>query len=186
MSELRISPGPFDGLWLIDLEVHDDPDRPGASFREAFHAEKMQALGLPPFTPIQWNVSESRCGTLRGIHAEPWEKLIHVAHGEAFSAIVDLRPDSPSAGAVWTGRLTNRHAVFLSRGLGNAFQAVSDAVVYAYLVNDHWRADVIYPAVRWDDADLAIDWPITDERLSLSEKDRASPTLREFWAASDA
>lgn len=183
MGELRVSPGPFEGLWLIDLEVHEDPDRPGASFREAFHAEKMQRLGLPPFAPVQWNVSGSRRGTLRGIHAEPWEKLIHVAQGEAFSAIVDLRPGSPTAGHVWTGRLTSAHAVFLSRGLGNAFQALSEAVVYAYLVNDHWRPGVPYPAVRYDDPDLAIDWPITDERLSLSVKDRSNPSLREFWAA---
>jgi len=181
MGELRVSPGPFEGLWLIDLDVHDDAERPGASFREAFHAEKMQTLGLPPFRPVQWNTSESRRGTLRGIHAEPWEKLIHVAHGEAFAAIVDLRPDSPTAGRVWTGRLTNAHAMFLSRGLGNAFQALSDVVVYAYLVNDHWRPGVRYPAVRWDDPDLAIDWPITDERLSLSAKDRENPSLAEFW-----
>lgn len=186
MGELRVSPGPFDGLWLIDLEVHDDPDRPGASFREAFHAEKMQTLGLPPFSPVQWNASESRLGTLRGIHAEPWEKLIHVAHGEAFSAIADLRPGSPTTGQVWTGRLTNAHAVFVTRGLGNAFQALSDVVVYAYLVNDHWRPDGVYPAVAWDDPELAIDWPITDERLSLSAKDRANPSLRAYRSATGA
>lgn len=186
MGELRVSPGPFDGIWLIDLEVHDDPDRPGASFREAFHAEKMGALGLPPFSPVQWNASESRRGTLRGIHAEPWEKLIHVAHGEAFAAITDLRPGSSTAGQVWTGRLTNAHAVFLTRGLGNAFQALSDVVVYAYLVNDHWRPGVAYPSVAWDDPDLAIDWPITDDRLSLSTKDRANPSLRAYWSATGA
>jgi dTDP-4-dehydrorhamnose 3,5-epimerase len=183
MGALRVVLGPFEGLWLIDLEVHDDPERPGASFREAFHAEKMRALGLPPFQPVQWNASESRRGTLRGIHAEPWEKLIHVAHGEAFAAIVDLRPGSPTAGQVWTGRLTNAHAMFLSRGFGNAFQALSEVVVYAYLVNEHWQPGIVYPAVRWDDPDLAIDWPITDERLSLSAKDRENPSLQEYWIA---
>jgi len=181
MGELRVSPGPLEGLWLIDLEVHEDPDRPKASFREVFHAEKMQSLGLPPFEPVQWSISESRAGTLRAFHAEPWEKFVHVAAGEVFAAIADLRAGSPTAGQVWTGRLDRARALFVSRGLGNGFQAVSDVAIYSYLVSEHWRADVAYPAVRWDDPDLAVVWPITDERLSLSARDRVNPSLREFW-----
>jgi len=186
MGELRVSPGPFDGLWLIDLDVIDDPVRPKASFREVFHAEKMTALGLPPFEPVQWSVSESREGTLRAFHAEPWDKLVHVAYGEAFAAIADLRHDAPTAGRVWTGRLSRGHALFVSRGLGNGFQVTSEIGVYAYLVNAHWQPDVAYPAVRWDDPDLGVDWPITDARLAMSDRDRQNPSLRDFWAAADA
>lgn len=185
MGDLRVSPGPLEGLWLIDLDVIADRERPMASFREVFHAEKMRALGLPPFEPVQWSISESRAGTLRAFHAEPWEKFVHVAHGETFAAIADLRRDSPTAGQVWTGRLDRSRALLLSRGLGNGFQVTSEIGIYAYLVNDHWRPDVTYPAVRWDDPDLGVDWPITDERLSLSTKDRGHPTLREFWARGD-
>ena len=93
-------------------------------------------LGLPPFSPRRNGTSsESPAGTLRGFHAEPWEKFVHVVHGEAFAAIVDLRPDSPTAGAVWTGTLDRTRALFLTRGLGNAFQVLSDDAIYAYLVN---------------------------------------------------
>ena len=183
MGELRVSPGPFEGLWLVDLDVIDDPIRPMASFREVFHAAKMQALGLPAFQPVQWSISESRQGTLRAFHAEPWEKFVHVAHGEAFAAIADLRRNSPTAGHVWTGRLSRGHALLVSRGLGNGFQVTSDIGVYSYLVNEHWQPDVAYPAVRWDDPDLAVDWPITDERLAMSDRDRRQPSLREFWAS---
>ena len=38
--------------------------------------------------------------------------------------------------------------------------------------------------VRWDDPDLAIDWPITDERLAMSRKDRANPSLEDHWRSS--
>ena len=54
----------IDGLWLIDLIVNEDPDRPGATFREAYQGEKMHALGLPEFHPVQFNVSDSPLGTL--------------------------------------------------------------------------------------------------------------------------
>lgn len=179
---LNVTAGPLQGLFLIDLEVHEDPERPGASFREVFHAQAMAARGLPAFEPVQFNVSESREGTLRGIHAEPWEKLVHVVAGEVFAAVADLRQDSPTAGEVWTGRLDRERAVFLTRGLGNAFQATSDLAIYTYLVNAHREPGTRYPAVRWDDADLAIDWPILDQRLRLSEKDQTNPTLRQLWA----
>jgi dTDP-4-dehydrorhamnose 3,5-epimerase len=73
--------------------------------------------------------------------------------------------------------------LFVGAGLGNAFQATSAVAVYAYLVDRHWSPEETYPSVAWDDPDLAVAWPITDERLSLSAKDRTNPTLRAHWAA---
>jgi len=174
----------IEGLWIVDLDVIDDAERPGASFREIWRADTLQALGLPALGPVQWSISESRRGTLRGFHAEPWDKLVHVAAGEVFAAIADLRKDSPTAGRTWTSRLDSARALFVSRGLGNAFQVTSEHAVYAYLVNGRWAPGTTYPAVRWDDPDLAVPWPITDETLVLSTKDRANPSLRDLWAAS--
>jgi dTDP-4-dehydrorhamnose 3,5-epimerase/reductase len=176
---LDLTPGPLAGLFIIDLDVRSDEDRPGGSFREVFHAAKLNALGLPQFTPVQWNVSESTGGTLRGLHAEPWNKLVHIVAGRAFSCIADIRADSPTVGETWTGELDSSRALFVGAGLANGFQALSDVVVYAYLVDQHWSADVSYPAVAWDDPDLAVPWPITDDRLSMSKKDRNNPTLQE-------
>jgi dTDP-4-dehydrorhamnose 3,5-epimerase len=186
MAAPRVTPGPFLGLWIVDLDVIEDPERPGASFREVWRSEVTEALGLPPLGPVQWSVSETVQGTIRGLHAEPWDKLVHAIAGEVFAAIADLRAGSPTAGQVWTGSLDRTRALFVSRGLGNGFQATSDVAVYGYLVNGTWEPGVRYPAVRWDDPDLAIAWPITDERLVLSGKDRANPTLREALAAGGA
>jgi dTDP-4-dehydrorhamnose 3,5-epimerase len=173
----------LEGLWIVDLEVRQDAERPGASFREVWRADTFVALGLPDLGPVQWSISESRRGTLRGFHAEPWDKFVHVAAGEVFAAIADLRRGSATAGRVWTGTLDRSRALFVSRGLGNAFQVTSDNAVYAYLVNGRWEPGTSYPAVAWDDPDLGVDWPITDEGLSLSAKDRANPSLRDLWAA---
>ena len=159
------------------------PIAPGARSARCSAPIASQRLGLPPFVPVQWNISESTEGTLRGFHAEPWNKLVHVASGTVFAAIADLREGSSTAGAVWTGELDRTRALFVGAGLGNAFQATSALAVYAYLVDAHWSADADYPAVAWDDPDLAVAWPITDDRLSLSTKDRTNPTLREHWAA---
>lgn len=178
----RVTPGPIPGLFLLDLVVREDPERRGASFREVFRAEELDAAGVPPFQPIQWNVSESAHGTIRGIHAEPWDKLIHVISGEVFSAVADVRKDSPTAGQVWTGVLDRSTAILVGAGLGNSFQVVSERATVAYLVTGSWRPDLSYPSVRFDDPDLAIPWPIQDEGLELSDKDRSAPSLRELWA----
>ena len=42
----------------------------------------MTALGLPDFGPVQANVAWNAArGTTRGLHAEPWDKLVTVASG---------------------------------------------------------------------------------------------------------
>src|SRR3954449_8991261 len=136
-----VTPGPLAGLFLVDLEVRPDAERPGASFREVFRDETLRAAGAPPFTPVQWNVSESAAGTLRGFHAEPWNKLVHVAAGRGFAAIADIRAGSATAGSVWTGELDRGKALFVGAGLANGFQALSDVAGYAYLVGRHWQAE---------------------------------------------
>jgi dTDP-4-dehydrorhamnose 3,5-epimerase len=174
----------LDGLWLVDVDVHDDPDRAGCSFREGFRRTWLEEAGAPAVEPVQFNVAESTAGTLRGLHAEPWEKFIHVAHGEVFACIADVRPGSPTVGRAWTGVLGRDVALLVTRGLANGYQALSPHAVYTYLVNDYWVPGTKYPAVAWDDPDLAVAWPIRDDRLQLSAKDRANPSLREVLAGS--
>lgn len=181
---MQVEPTSLGGLYLVELDVHDDPDRVGGSFREVFQTEKMTAAGLPSFGPVQSNLAEWTAGTIVGVHAEPWEKFVHVAYGEAFVAIADLRADSPTAGQVWQATLDRRRALFVSRGLGNSYQALSDRVVYSYLTNAHWQPGIRYPAVAWDDPDLAIAWPIRDDRVQLSAKDRANASLAEVFGVS--
>jgi dTDP-4-dehydrorhamnose 3,5-epimerase/reductase len=175
-----VTPASIEGLWIVELDIHEDPDRPGGSFREIWRDETFSALGIPPFSPVQWNVADSTEGTLRGFHAEPWDKLVTVLAGEVFAAVADVRHDASTIGTVWTGRLDRARALFVSRGLANGYQVTSPRATYAYLVNGRWDPTMRYPAVAWDDPDLAVGWPITDERLSLSAKDRANPTLREL------
>ena len=166
------------GVLLLDLDVF--PDERG-SFREVWQTEKMSALGLPDFRPVQSNISESKYGVIRGVHAEPWDKLIHLAYGTAFAAIVDLREDQPTFGEVATFELDSSKVLYLPKGMGNSFQATSELAVYAYLVTAHWSADLPYKAIAFDDPDLAINWPVSGESQIVSEKDRRHPTMRQEY-----
>jgi dTDP-4-dehydrorhamnose 3,5-epimerase len=167
------------GLYEITLDVNVD-DR--GSFREAYQREKLLALGLPDLGVVQWNVSTNKKkGTLRGIHAEPWDKYIHLLSGKAYAAIVDLRPGSPTFKQYESFTLTIENAIYVSRGLGNSYQTLTNNVTYGYLVNQHWSPDATYTLVSYRDPELAIPWPVSP--AIVSDKDLRHPALSEVFGS---
>ncbi|MUL64683.1 dTDP-4-dehydrorhamnose reductase [Mycobacterium sp. CBMA 234] len=165
---------PIPGLTLWELPVHGDNR---GWFKENWQREKMTALGLPDFGPVQNNVSfNDAVGTTRGIHAEPWDKFVSVATGRIFGVWVDLRA-GPSFGTTFTAELDASRAVFVPRGVANAFQTLEANTSYVYLVNDHYSLDAEYVYLNVADETLAIDWPIPLEQAELSAKDRTHPRL---------
>lgn len=167
---------PIPGVVLYDLPVHGDNR---GWFKENWQREKMVALGLPDFRPVQNNISfNESAGTTRGIHAEPWDKFISVATGRIFGAWVDLR-EGPTFGAVFTAEMDPSQAIFIPRGVGNAFQTLEDNTAYSYLVNDHWSADAQgqYTFLNPGDETAAIAWPVPLEQAELSDRDKAHPRL---------
>jgi dTDP-4-dehydrorhamnose 3,5-epimerase len=161
----------------VDVPVHADNR---GWFKENWQREKMTALGLPDFGPVQHNVSFNQtAGTTRGIHAEPWDKLVSVLTGRIFGAWVDLR-EGATFGAVFTTEIDESRAVFVPRGVGNAYQTLVDTTTYSYLVNAHWRADAEYPALNLADETVAIAWPIPLRSAEISAKDEGHPRLGEL------
>lgn len=177
-SELKVRETSIPGLLEVDLVVHGD-DR--GWFKENYQREKMVELGLPEeFVVVQNNISfNAERGVTRGIHAEPWEKFISIAHGSVFAAIVDFRKGE-SFGKVETFTLNPGKAIFVPRGCGNSFQTLEPDTVYTYLVNEHWSTDAKYTLVNLADENIAIDWPISLEEAIISDKDKGHPRLREI------
>ncbi|WP_314095449.1 bifunctional dTDP-4-dehydrorhamnose 3,5-epimerase family protein/NAD(P)-dependent oxidoreductase [Microbacterium foliorum] len=175
-KQLASTPTPIPGLQLWDLPVHGDSR---GWFKENWQREKMVAAGLPDFAPVQNNVSfNDAIGTTRGIHAEPWDKWVSVATGRVFGAWVDLR-EGPSFGAVFTAEIDPSVAVFVPRGVGNAYQTLEADTAYTYLVNAHWSPDVEYSFLNLADETAAVPWPISLADAEVSDKDRAHPRLPE-------
>lgn len=161
-------------MYEIDLVVHGD-DR--GWFKENYQRAKLEALGLPRFEIVQQNVAfNSETGVTRGFHAEPWEKFISVASGRAFGAYLDLRA-GPTFGQLLTVELTPETAVFVPRGVANAYQTLEPNTAYTYLVNDHWSPDVVYPAVNLFDPVVHVAWPIDQRDAIVSKKDATLPLL---------
>ncbi|AXA97141.1 bifunctional dTDP-4-dehydrorhamnose 3,5-epimerase family protein/NAD(P)-dependent oxidoreductase [Microbacterium sp. PM5] len=173
-KQLTVTDTPIPGLVVFDLPVHGDAR---GWFKENWQREKMTALGLPDFGPVQNNISfNDAVGTTRGIHAEPWDKWVSVATGRIFGAWVDLR-EGPTFGAVYTTELDPSKAIFVPRGVGNSYQTLEADTAYTYLVNDHWSPTAEYSFLNLADETAGIDWPIPLDQVEISEKDKNHPRL---------
>lgn len=171
------------GLFTVQYKVFED-DR--GSVMEFYRQSDFEHAGLPTLDERpQVNAPETIKGALRGIHAEFAHKLVAVASGEIYAVIVDLRKESPTAGK-WLGFTLGRgEGLFVSSGLGNSFQSVSEQPsTYLYYFQKEWRPDMEGLACNPLDEDLAIDWPIPHGKgMILSEKDRNNPSLKEVLGA---
>ena len=176
MSELVVDTTAIPGLLVLHLPLHGD-DR--GWFKENWQRAKMTALGLPDFGPVQHSVAHNtEAGVTRGLHAEPWDKLVSVAKGRVFGAWVDLR-DGPGFGQSVTVELGPETAVFVPRGVANSYQTLEHGTVYSYLVNEHWSTDSLseYTYVNLADPTLAIAWPIPLAESTISAADARHPLL---------
>lgn len=173
----------FEGMLLFDLNIFDDAR---GRFTEVWQTEVMQEMGLPAVQPQQLGIAHSKKGTIRAIHAEPYDKIVHPAQGRVFCAMVDLRPDSETFGELETFELDETKMLFIPKGIGNGVQAISDEeVIYVYCVNGLWSAEKAYSgqyiAINYADKDLNIQWPIGEDGWIISLKDQQNKTMRETF-----
>jgi dTDP-4-dehydrorhamnose 3,5-epimerase len=160
----------IEGLLKVTLDVHGDSR---GWFKESYQRAKMLELGVPDLGVVQHNVSYNEAaGTTRGIHAEPWNKLVSPAFGRVFVAIVDL-----TTRVLETFELGVGDALYIPKGCGNSFCTLEPHTVYSYLVDDHWSPDAEYVNVSLFDPTLAIEWPVPREQMTISEKDLGHPYL---------
>lgn len=146
---------------------------------ETYHQKKF-AVGGIDVEFVQDNQSMSTKGTLRGLHYQierPQGKLVRVLYGEVFDVAVDIRRSSQNFGK-WFGILlsaNNKKAVYIPPNFAHGFCVLSDRAEFLYKCTDFYGPEY-ERTIRWDDPELAIDWPIKDP--ILSEKDATSPFLK--------
>ncbi|HSA84315.1 MAG TPA: dTDP-4-dehydrorhamnose 3,5-epimerase family protein [Patescibacteria group bacterium] len=177
--DYKITTTDIPGLLIYERATFND-DR--GFFREAVELRDLEKVLGKEITIKQWNHSQSHPKVIRGIHAEPWEKLIYVVKGSIMSVVVDFRTDSPTFGKAVKTILgeNDRKTLYLPQGMGNAFANISDTdAEYLYLVTDYYEGKPT-PAVSWQDPVITNQfggWGI--ENPIVSEKDRSYQTLKE-------
>ena len=131
---------------------------------------------------VQDNHSKSNRGVLRGLHYQIEQaqgKLVRVVQGEVFDVAVDIRKASSTFGK-WVGCLLsaeNKRQFWVPEGFAHGFLVLSETAEFLYKTTDYYAPEH-ERCIRWDDADLAIDWPDIGEPI-LSDKDAHGSSFKE-------
>lgn len=151
-------------------------------FTRTFDTQVARRAGLEPATFLQDSQSRSRRGTIRGLHGRSGSgeaKLVRCSAGAVLDVLVDARPWSPTFGRCATFRLDDEAFVtlFVPPGLLHGFQALTDQADVCYRIDrPHDPTEDL--AVRYDDPDLAIDWPLPVS--TISERDLAAGSWQQL------
>lgn len=176
--DMQITPLDIPDVLLLTPRVFADER---GYFMETYQEERLRAAGLPAF--VQDNESCSRRGVLRGLHYQlaphAQGKLVRVARGAVWDVAVDIRRGSPTFGK-WTGTTlsaANHAMLWIPPGFAHGFLALEDNTVFLYKCTAAYTP-AAERGIRWNDPDLAIDWPEPTAAL-VSAKDAALPLFRD-------
>ena len=183
---MKVTPLAIAGAWIIESPVYPD-DR--GIFREWFKLEALKEFGVPVFEVRQANTSISHEGVIRGIHFSDelvgQAKIVTCSSGSIFDVIVDLRPNSESFCQFMSLKLSANEgkAIFISKGLGHALQALENNSTITYLLDKEYDPKAEY-GINPLDPDLDIPWP--NQNPSISEKDRSARSVQDFFGKRDS
>ena len=152
-------------------------------FMESYQKQRFFKAGID-YEFVQDNHSSSQIYALRGLHYQVTHaqgKLVRAVVGEIYDVAVDLRKSSPSFGR-WIGAYLsaeNKHQLWIPPGFGHGFLALSERSDVLYKATDYYHKES-ERCIRWDDPNLAIEWPIPEgEKPLISTKDANAPLLQE-------
>ena len=123
----------------------------------------------------QTNLSyTARRGTIRGMHFQrdpaPEIKLIQCLTGRILDVIVDLRKGSATYGKWLPFELSeeNHRMLYVPGGFAHGFQCLEDDCRVSYMMSESY-VPTLAAGVRWNDPDLAVQWPISDPHVSARD-----------------
>jgi len=145
---------------ILEPQVYGDER---GFFFESFNQQKFEQLTGVKTQFVQDNHSKSAANVLRGLHyqiSQPQGKLVRVVAGEVFDVAVDLRKHSQTFGQ-WVGAILssdNKRQMWVPEGFAHGFLVLKDNTEFLYKTTDYY-APQHERCIRWDDADIGIEWP---------------------------
>lgn len=167
---------------IIEPSVYQDTR---GFFMETWNQKKFEELVTgEPTEFVQDNHSKSNKGILRGLHFQKINtqgKLVRVISGEVFDVAVDMRKNSSTFGE-WVGEYLsaeNKRQLWIPEGFAHGFLVTSNEAEFVYKCTDFYNPDAEV-SILWNDSELDINWPIDNDNVILSAKDRHGITLNQF------
>lgn len=152
---------------------------------EVFNEASLTKAGIQTRFVQENHTLSIAVGTVRGLHFQipphPAAKLVRCTRGAALDVAVDLRRESETYGRYVSQTLSERnwHQIFIPEGFAHGFCTLEPDTEVVYKASAFWDPN-LDRGIRWDDPDLAIDWPVTPDDVVLSDKDRDQPAFKDI------
>ena len=177
---VKIEKSPLEGCFLVHFEPHCDER---GWFKRTFDRSAFQKFGLSSridHTALSFN---EKAFTLRGLHfqADPVmdEKLVQCFQGSIFDVVVDIRPDSQTLGSWFAVELHSsaNMGLFIGKGFAHGFLTLVENTIVSYHMTQKYDPERAR-GIRWNDPQLAIEWPATP--TLISDNDRKLPNYTDL------
>lgn len=177
-------------LDVISLDITDvkliTPKKHGDArgfFSETYNKTTFASHGIT-LDFVQDNQSFSaQAGTLRGLHYQspPFaqDKLVRVVRGRILDVAVDIRRGSPTFGKWVAAEISAEqwNQILVPAGFAHGVCTLEPDTEILYKVTNFYSAQHDF-GIRWNDPDLGIDWPFSENEMVLSDKDARQPFLK--------
>ncbi len=180
MGKFRKLETKLKGVYILEPTVFEDHR---GFFVESYNKKDFEEIGLY-YDFVQDNHSLSvKAGVLRGLHFQlnpkAQTKVVRVLDGAIYDVVVDIRKGSPTFGK-WQGFVLtseNKRQILVPKGFAHGILTLVPNTQIMYKVDEYYSPEYDR-SIRWDDKDLAIEWPISQP--ILSEKDANAPFLKDI------
>lgn len=152
---------------------------------EVFNEASLARAGIQTRFVQENHTLSIGAGTVRGLHfqipPQPAAKLVRCTRGSALDVAVDLRRGSETYGMHVGQTLSEANwlQMFIPEGFAHGFCTLEPNTEVVYKASAFWDPN-LDRGVRWDDPDLAVEWPVTSDDVILSDKDREQPAFRDI------
>ena len=164
------------GVITAEFQVLEDER---GRFSETFRSEWFPQRD---WQQVQCNRSESRAGSLRGLHyhhlqVDYWQCV----RGHMRVGLFDLRKSSPTRGVGIALDMEGDRplGLYIPSGVAHGFLALTD-VTLLYVVDRYYEGGGDEFGVAWDDPEIGLDWGARVEDLIISKRDRENSRVRDL------
>jgi dTDP-4-dehydrorhamnose 3,5-epimerase len=174
---------PLKDCYIVEPKVFGDER---GYFFESFNQKIFEQLtGLKP-TFVQDNQSKSSKGVLRGLHfqieAYAQSKLVRVIQGSVLDIVVDIRKNSETFGqhfSIVLDAIDNKQ-LYVPKGFAHGFLVLEDDTIFSYKCDNYYNKEY-ERGIAFDSKQLNINWNISNQNITLSEKDKTLPTFEAYF-----
>lgn len=153
-------------------------------FSEVWNARTLKEAGLEIDFVQDNHAYSAAAGVMRGLHYQldprAQGKLVRVVRGAVLDVVVDIRVGSPTFGQSVTVEISaeNWLQIWVPPGFAHGYCTLEPKTELLYKVTDYYSPEHDC-GIFWNDPELKINWPVSEEKVILSEKDKNLPLLKD-------